>query len=250
MSTMARIPLLALLALACPLAAQDGRLLPNFRVDLSFGGGSAEHRTDGSGLDGDTDAGFFRIQFEGFSDRGLGGGVRIEGWQSDDDLFAGTDAGPTEATSSALFGHFSFLIEDSEFRMPLRIGLLFHGHVLRDTATDEEITFTSGGPQFELAPEVFLNHDPDVKWSLYSEIGFAIAGTTVEVDGDSNEYDSSSWMYGFELGTRVYFDHLEFGLAYVSRGQTMDESDPEGLLYARGYDASFDGLLFTIGAVF
>lgn len=250
MVAMARIPLLALLALACPLAAQDGPVLPNFRVDLSFGGGSAEHRTDGSNLDGDTDAGFFRIQFEGFSDSGFGGGVRIEGWQSDDDLFAGTGAPSSESTTSSLFGHFSFLIADSEFRMPMRIGLLLHGHALRDTTTDEEVTFTSGGPQFELAPEVFLSHDPDVKWSLYSEIGFAFAGTTVEIDGDANEYDSTSWMYGLELGTRVYFDHFELGLAYVSRGQTMDESDPEDGSRALGYDASFDGLLFTIGAVF
>lgn len=247
---MAQLPLLALLALACPLAAQGGPLSPNFRVDLSFGGGSAEHRTDGSGLDGDTDARFFRIQFEGFSDSGLGGGVRIEGRQSDDDLFTDAGATPAESTTSSLFGHFSLLIADGDFRMPMRIGLLLHGHALRDTTTDEEVTFTSAGPQFELAPEVFLTNAPAVKWSLYSEIGFAIAATTAEIDGDSNEYDSSSWMYGFELGTRVYLSHFELGLAYVSRGQTMDESDPEDGSVIFGYDASFDGLLFTIGAVF
>lgn len=247
---MARIPLLAMLALACPLTAQVGPLLPDFRVDLSFGGGSAEHHTDGSGLDGDTDAGFFRIQFEGFSDSGLGGGVRIEGWQSDDDLF--TDAGedPTEATTSSLFGHFSYLLEDHRFRMPMRVGLLLHGHTLRDTTTDDEATFTSVGPQFELGPEVFLSNAPNVKWSLYSEFGLAVAATTVEIDGDADEYDSSSWMYGFEFGSRLYLSHFELGLAYVSRGQTMDESDPEDDTVIFGYDARFDGLLFTIGAVF
>lgn len=247
---MVRIPLLAVLALACPIAAQDGPLLPNFRVELSLGGGSAEHHTDGSNLDGDTDATFFQFQFEGFSASGLGGGIRIERWQSDDDLFEDVGVADAESTTSSLFGHVSFLVADRKFRMPIRLGLLLHGHELSDTTTDDDVTFTSGGPQFELAPEIFLTDARDVKWSLYSEIGLAVTATTVEVDGDSNEYDSSSWMYGFELGTRVYFRNFELGLAYASRGQTMDESDPEDDTVIFGYDASFDGLLFTIGAVF
>lgn len=249
---MARIPCSLLLALAAatPVAAQDEPQLPNFRVDLSFGAGNAEHNTDGSDLAGDTDAGFFRIQFEGISDAGFGGGIRIEAWQSDDDLFTGAGYAPTESSTSSLFGHFSFLVANGKFRMPLRAGLLLHGHLLHEQDTSEEVTFTSFGPQFELAPELFLTDDSKVKWSVYSELGFALAATVVEVDNVPGDFDSATWMYGFEFGTRVYWRHFEFGLAYVSRGHTMDESDPNGSNVVLGYDAGFDGFLFTVGAIF
>jgi len=249
---MARIPNVLLLALAAaaPVAAQEERPFPNFRVDLSFGAGNAEHSTDGSNLSGDTDAAFFRIQFEGISDGGFGGGLRIEGWQSDDDLFDGAGFPGTESRTSSLFGHFSFLVAEGKFRMPLRAGLVFQGHLLDDATTGEEVTFSSVGPQFEVAPELFFTNKSKFKWSVYSELGFAFAGTVVEVDNYPGDFDSATWMYGFELGTRLYWRHFEFGLAYVSRGHTMDESDPNGTDVVFGYDASFDGLLFTVGAIF
>ncbi len=249
---MARIPgfLLLALAAATPLTAQGEREFPNFRVDLSFGAGNAEHNTEGSDLAGNTDAAFFRIQFEGISDHGFGGGARLEAWQSDDNLFTGAGYPATESRTSSLFGHFTYLVAEDRFRMPVRAGLLFQGHTLRETDTDEEVTFSSFGPQFEVAPEWFFTNKSKFRWSIYSELSFALAGTVVEVDNVSGDFDSATWMYGFELGTRIYWRHFEFGLAYLSRGHAMDESDPNGSAVALGYDAGFDGFLFTLGATF
>jgi hypothetical protein len=240
----------ALAALAgASLRAQD-QPLPNFRVDLSLGFGNAEHTTDGSNLDGDTDAGFFRLQFEGFSDAGFGGGVRLEGWKSDDDIFTAAGQPLTEATTSILFGHFSWRTGEGDFTMPVRAGLMFHGHVLEETSTGAEATFASFGPQFELAPELFLARGDGVNWSVFAELGLGIAATVVEVDTLPGDFDSSTWMYGFELGTRVYFGHFELGLSYALRGHEMDESDPNGGNIVFGYDAGFDGILLTVGAIF
>lgn len=62
-------------------------------------GGYFDYDTDGSNLDDDTDAGFFRLQFEGTSKRGFGGGLRLESYTSDDDLFAGTGFADSEASN-------------------------------------------------------------------------------------------------------------------------------------------------------
>ena len=141
------------------LCAQQSTELPNFRVELGIGAGSATHNTDKSDLDGDTGAGFFRLQFEGFSDEGFGGGLRLEGWKSDDDLFDDNGFPGIEATTSSLFAHASWRITDDNLRMPIRVGALFSGHQLEDTTTGEQTTFSSFGPQFEVAPELFLTQD-------------------------------------------------------------------------------------------
>jgi len=232
------------------LCAQEPVDLPNFRVELTLGGGSATHNTDKSNLDGDTTAGFFRLQFEGFSDSGFGGGVRLEGWKSDDDLFADNGFPNIEATTSSLFAHASWRVANGDLCMPLRAGFLLHGHMLEDTTTGEQTTFSSFGPQFEIAPELFLTQNRHTRWSVFAELGLGVGFTTVEIDGTSEEYDSSTWFYGFELGTRVYIGPVELGLSYVARGHMMEESDPENSTVVFGYEAGFDGLALTMGVVF
>jgi hypothetical protein len=232
------------------LCAQESVDLPNFRVDLTLGAGSATHNTDKSNLDGDTAAGYFRIEFEGFSDRGFGGGLRLEGWKSDDDLFDDNGFQGYEATTSSLFAHASWRFTDGNLCMPVRAGLLFHGHRIEDTTTGEQTTFSSFGPQFEVAPELFLTQSKHTKWSLFAELGLGAGYTSVEVDGVSGEFDSSTWFYGIELGTRVYLGPVELGLSYVARGHMMAESDPENSTVVFGYEAGFDGLALTMGVVF
>ena len=249
---MSRIALGVILAATAgfSLCAQQSTELPNFRVELGIGAGSATHNTDKSDLDGDTGAGFFRLQFEGFSDEGFGGGLRLEGWKSDDDLFDDNGFPGIEATTSSLFAHASWRITDDNLRMPIRVGALFSGHQLEDTTTGEQTTFSSFGPQFEVAPELFLTQGSGTEWSVFAELGLGVAVTGIEVDGTAGDFDSSTWFYGIELGTRVYFGPVELGLSYVARGHMMEESDAHNSTVVFGYEAGLDGVVLTMGVVF
>jgi hypothetical protein len=237
------------LLLASPLLAQD-REDPRFRIALGLSGGRFEFDSDGSALADRTSAGLFRLQFEGTSRAGIGGGVRLESIASDDDLFAGSAFATSEATNSTLFGHFTWRIEEHRFAMPLRIGLLANGLVLTENTSDAESTYSSIGPYFEIAPEVTLARSGRTAWSLYGEFGFGAAATIAEFDGDNRDYESSTGYAGVELGTRLTLGKIELGLAYVGRWQSMDESDPEGGNVAFGYDSEYQGALFTFGIVF
>jgi hypothetical protein len=242
------IPLI-LLALAAASPAQDDPR-PRFRIAAGLAAGEFDFETDGSALNDDTDAGMFRLSFEGTSGRGIGGGVRLESVASDDDLFVSAGFNAAEATNGTVFGHFTYRHEAHRFAMPLRAGILLNALVLEEDATDDEVEYASIGPYFEIAPEFELLRSGRTSWSLYGEFGIGIGGTAIEIDGDPADYESVTSFGGVEVGTRVAFSRFELGLAYVGRFQSMDESDPEGNQVVLGYDASFNGLLFTFAVTF
>jgi hypothetical protein len=241
---------IAVFAVTCPLLAQERVVPPRFRAALGFAGGELDHRTDGSPLDGDADAGLFRLQFEGTTPRGIGGGIRFEAIQSDDDLFRDAGFVDTEASWSSLFAHFTYRLEARRFTMPMRIGLILNGYTLEEENSDDEIVYGSIGPYFELAPEIRLVGRRSFGWSLYGEVGLGAAVTGIEIEDDRNDYISDTAFFGVELGTRLHLGRFEVGAAYVGRWQSMDESDEEDGLVVFGYDADFQGLMVTFGAVF
>jgi hypothetical protein len=243
------------LALACSsasLAQDDPR--PRFRIGAGLAGGRFDFETDGSTLSDDTDAGMFRLQFEATSARGIGGGVRLESVASDDDLFADAGFADTEARNGTIFGHFTYRHEAHRFVMPLRVGLLLNALTLEEDITNNEVTYASIGPYLEIAPEFVIAHSGSTTWSLFGEFGVGVGGTAIDVDDDPRDYESATAFAGIELGTRLTLNKIELGLSYVGRFQSMDESDPEdgpgGQFVVLGYDASFNGLLFTFAVVF
>lgn len=134
--------------------------------------------------------------------------------------------------------------------MPVRIGLMLNGLVLTENATNDESTYGSIGPYFEVAPEFTIAGRRNVQWSLYGEIGVGVGGTAIDFDGDANDYDSATAFFGLEIGTRLRLANFEVGVAYLGRWQSMDESDEENGLVALGYDAQFQGLMVSVGVVF
>jgi hypothetical protein len=247
------LPLLSLLL--APLCAQDpeeGRI--RLAIGLGAGRFAFDTETDaGASLDDSTSAGFARFQFEGTSARGFGGGVRFEGLESDDDLFADSGFASSDAALGSLFGHFTYRFEEHRFAMPLRVGLLLNGLTLTESGTALETRYASVGPYFEIAPEITIAKSGRTAWSLYGELGFGAGATRVEFDqpsGNELEFDSSTGFFGLELGTRLRFGAFELGFAYIGRWQSMDDSDPEGGLIAVGYDADYQGGLISFGIVF
>lgn len=241
---------LAVLALAAPLAAQDDTFASRFRLQIGFGAGEFEHRTDGTDLDDDTDAAMFRFHAEAASHQGFGGGVRFEGLASDDDLFEDAGFSAAEANMASLFLHFTYRVQARRFQMPVRFGLWLNGYELEDQATGDDIDFGSIGPWIEFAPEIRVIDQRDFSWSFHLEAGAGVAATGIDVEGDDEDYHSTTAAFGVELGTRLRGGPVEFGLAFVNRWQTMDESDVENGFVVLGYDAEFHGLLVTFGARF
>jgi hypothetical protein len=247
-----RIPAVLLLAsLTASLAAQDRPDRPDarFRVELGVAAGKFNFDSNGSNLDGRTDAGLFRFSLEATSPRGYGGGVRFEGVESDDDLFAGTGFSSSQANHGSIYTHFTYRFEEHRYSMSFRAGLLFDDLTLKDR-TNAEVDYTSFGPYFEIAPEVELLRRGKTRWSLYGEFGFGFASTWIDVDNDPNNYDSWTSFWAAEIGTRFTFHTVELGFAYVGRWQTMDQSDPQGGLVALGYNSDFQGLLVTFAVLF
>lgn len=232
-----------------PLVAQDPDS-PRFRIGMGLGAGNVSHSTDGSGLAGDTSTFVSRLQFEGTSRKGFGGGFRFESMLSDDDLFSPRGFAAAEARSFSGFGHFTYRLQADRFEMPMRAGPIFDVYTLEEQNTGLEAQFTSFGFYTEVAPEFALVLDDAFRWSLYGEFGFGFTGTGTDIDGDSREYDSWSFLFGVEVGTRFRFRKVDFGLAYVGRFWRMDESDPENGQVVLGFDRVTHTAMLTFGILF
>lgn len=245
---------LALFLITTPLAAQRDR--PHFRGSFGAAGGNYQFDSDLAGFDDDATAGMFQGRFEYTTRRGFGGGIRYEHFRTDRDesLFRDPnnilDRG-TQARSNTLFAHASFRFEQHRFAMPVRFGLMFNSLVLDDDgASNPETDYASAGPFFEFEPEIVLLHRGPLELSIYALAGFGAAGTSIELDGDFRDYDSSTGYAMIEAGTRLKVGHAQFGIAFIGRYQSMDRSDFEGNNFIYGYDAGFEGVLFTMGVTF
>ncbi|MBX3463932.1 MAG: hypothetical protein KF830_12240 [Planctomycetes bacterium] len=235
---------------AAPLLGQDMPFIPNFRVELGASAGRLEHRTDSSPLDGKTDAAMFRVQFEGVSRHGFGGGVQFEAIGTDDDLFADAGFNAGQITSSTLFLHFTYRLWAKRFSMPARIGVRFNGYELEDRVLREDITYGTIGPYLEIAPEFRFVDRRSFSWSLYGQFGAGFGFTGIDVDNDSNDYVATTVSLGGEVGTRLRAGPVEFSLGFITRWQSMDDSDPENGLIVLGYDSVYYGGLFSCSVVF
>ncbi|MFN3244158.1 MAG: hypothetical protein ACE37K_21815 [Planctomycetota bacterium] len=240
---------LPLLLLTTPLVAQR----PLFRGGIGISFGTYTFESDLAGFDDDATAGLFQAEFEVTTRRGFGGGIRYEAFATDDDESLFRDPGNpfdrgTQATSGTFLGHFTYRIQQHRFEMPVRVGVLLNGLVLDDQGSvNPETTYASIGPFFEVEPELTLVRAGAVRWTIYGQFGFGVAGTAIDVDGDFRDYESDSGFLNVEAGTRVAFGPAEFGLAFIGRYQSMDRSDIESGQFVYGFDAGYEGLLLTAG---
>ena len=233
--------LLGVLLLVPSLTAQDTKPEPRLRFGLAVAPGNFE--VDLGLTDDDTDALFLRLQGEYISELGLGGGLRVESFVSDDDLF-GTGSAGAEASNGAAFGHFTYAFGSKRFEMPLRIGALANSLTIEANSGGENEA-SSIGPYVEIAPELTLIHVGPTRWTIYGELGGGYTYTQIEIDGVSEEFDSTSIFLGVEVGTRLRLGMFEAGLGFLARFQDTDESDPEGGITVAAFDSTFTGVLVS-----
>ncbi len=237
-----RVTLALVLLLATSVAAQD-KPEPRFRIGVALAAGTFDADL-GPTLDDDTDAGFFRLQFEYIGESRLGGGLRIESFASDDDLF-GTGPAGSEATNGSLFGHFTYRLGGDRFDMPLRAGLLGSNLTVEQNGSSAENEALSVGLYAEVAPELTLIHVGPTRWTVYGELGAGLAATEIEVSATPEEFDSDTLFYGVEIGTRLRLGMFEAGLGFLARFQETDDSDVENGFFVPEFNTTFSGVLLS-----
>jgi len=218
---------------------------------VAFGGGSMEHKTNGSNLDDKTSAGYFALGGEAMFTENVGGGVRLEGSASDDDLFA--DLGPTtvgEAADGELFFHGTARFGEEQSPLPLRFGFFFRGYTLQDNADGDELSWSSFGPRLEFAPDIQLAQSDEFRWSLPLRFGLGVGLTTIETSPATEEWDTTMTQYDLGLATRFQFSKVFLDVGYLLRHTNYSESDETAGFTIREADATFSGLVFTFGAKF
>lgn len=222
------------------------------RLDFGFGFGRFEHDTKGAPqLSDSTDGSYVRLGFELVGDSGFGGGLRLDGYVSDDDLFVDTLGARGEASFGQLFLHGTAHTAHGRFELPLRFGLFLGGYSLEDVGTNATVDWASFGFRIELEPDLALVQSDGMRWSLYGTLGAQIGD--VEVSTDPRTIGSAdSDMTGFDLsiGTRWRFKNIDFGLSFLWSRLRYDDSDAVGGFYYRGFAAEFTGLLVTSGIRF
>lgn len=245
-----------LLALTLPAAtglAQEG---PRFGGSLGWAGGSFRLDSDLAGFDDRADAALVQLELEAVSARGFGGGLRLERFRSDGsaglfrDRLDPLDPG-IQARNGALQAHFTYLVREHRFEMPVRAGLAVGDLVLDDPlAAAQETRYASLGPFFEVEPELELGRRGAVRWSVFGQLGVGFAGVDVDVDGDPRDYSAGAASLHLELGARVRLGPAELGVAYVGRYLSIEESSVEDGQFVYGFDAGFQGVLLTAGVRF
>ena len=218
---------------------------------VAFGGGSMKHETKGTDLDDKTDAGYFALGGEVMFTERVGGGMRLEGAASDDDMFAdvpGADA--SEVGDGELFFHGTVGFGEQPQEMPLRFGLFFRGYSLEENVTSDQVNWSSFGPRLEFAPDIELIENDGFRWSLPCRLGVGIGVTTVSTDPETEDWDTTMTQYDVGIATRFAFSKVWFDVGYLNRHANYSESDETAGLTILEADTTFSGLVVTFGVKF
>jgi hypothetical protein len=185
-----------------------------------------------------------------FTER-AGGGVRLEGSASDDDLFADFAPGAaSEAGDGELFFHGTVGFGEKPPEMPLRFGLFFRGYSLEENASSNQLSWSSFGPRVEFAPDIGLVENDDFRWSLPCRIGLGVGMTVVDTDPATEEWDTSMTQYDVGIASRFAFSKVFFDVGYLMRHATYNESDVVASAFIREAETTFSGMIFTLGVKF
>lgn len=218
---------------------------------VAFGGGSMKHETNGTDLDDKTDAGYFALGGEVMFTERVGGGLRLEGSASDDDLFSdvpGADA--SEAGDGELFFHGTVGFGEQPQQLPLRFGLFFRGYSLEENVSGDQLSWSSFGPRLEFAPDISLIENDGFRWSLPFRLGLGVGMSTVTTDPSTEEWDTTMTQYDVGVATRFAFTKVWFDVGYLNRHVNYSESDETAGFTIREADTTFSGLVVTFGVKF
>jgi hypothetical protein len=234
----------------------DAERAPRLFGELTLAGGVYTHNTraDSSAESGHADGGFGRMRCEYVFERGIGGGIALEGTGSDKNLFGNT--GPLEErgrTGDAFLYFVGVPATDAYFRIPMRAGPYFHTVVLDDNQSSLQTNWNGVGLRIEVEPEVWFVRSDRFSFGV---VGGASAGahfTQVALKGGGGRttFDGQGATLGADAGFQAMWgQHVTTRLGYLYRVTREDESDPRGGLTVSGVNASFNGVMLSVGVRF
>lgn len=243
-------------AQAPPAAAAKGPRPTRIFADMTFAAGTYEHNTraDGGVRSGDTDGGFLRMRGEYIFDQGIGAGLALEGYASDDDLFGNTGTLNIRGRTGDAF--LFFVAQPSElesFRLPLRVGPYFHSTVLDDDVTSLKTTWGGAGLRVEIEPEVWFVRRDRFSFGLYGDAAVGAHATRVVLrgGGGNTHFEGDGATLGAEVGVQaIWARHVTTRLGYLYRANREDESEVKNGLAVSGVTTTFSGLLVSVGVRF
>jgi hypothetical protein len=220
-------------------------------IDFALGAGRFDHDTEGSGTLSDrTSAGYFRLGFELMTASDWGGGLRIEGTGSDDDLFVSSGAPAQEATDASLFLHFTGRFGSDAVDVPLRVGLFVRNYTIEEDLTGAEIQWSGFGPGLEVEPDLALIRGDTARLSLRGRLGLAVGVASIETEPATEDFDSVMASFDAGLGLHLAFEHVDLGIGYLFRSLDVAESDDVAGLVIREIDSEFRGLVASLAVRF
>jgi hypothetical protein len=219
---------------------------------VAFGAGRYEVRLRNSASD-DTSAGLFEAAFESVAPSHYGGGVRIRGIASDDDL----DDDPSDSTPGAVqasdgewFFHGTLDGGEGIQRLPIRLGVSLRQFELEDTGTSGTIEWTSWGPRMEFAPELPLSEWDSGALSVCGILGMGYGRTRINVTGAPDDWDTEAMFFDAGFGIRGNAHGMVLDLGYRYLGSDYEQSDVSSGGAVRETDVAFSGVVFSIGGRF
>jgi hypothetical protein len=219
-----------------------------FHFDSAFGTGRLQHLTDGFTERSDsTKADYYRLGFELLTKNQLGGGLRIEGVASDDDLFVASGNLAHKATDASVLAHFTSQFDIGRARIPIRVGLCLRSYEVEDGPTVPEIEWRGIGPYLELEPDIPLVHGETARVSLRGRLGVGFGEAEIGTEPASRDYDGKSTSLDFAIGAHVEIGHFDLGVAYLVRRLGV-ESDG-GPLFS-DIDVQFEGITGSLALRF
>jgi len=219
---------------------------------VAFGAGKFDVDIKNSASD-EASAGLFEAAFESVAPSNVGGGVRVRGIASDDDL----DDDPNDLTPGAVqasdgewFFHGTLDGGEGMQRLPIRFGLALRQFELEDKAASETVEWASWGPRFEFAPEVPMSEWDSGSISLFGMFGLGYGRTTVNLTGATNDWDTDAVFFDLGAGFRSNLSGmvLELGYRYLNSDYDQTEESSSGVV--RETDVSFSGVVFSLGGRF
>jgi hypothetical protein len=229
---------------------------PRLFADLTLAGGIYDHNTraDGSTLSGDTNGGFGRMRAEYIFERGIGGGISLEGSSSDDDLFG--DNGGINVKGRTGDAFLFFVAEpstDESFRIPMRVGPYFHTTTLDNDVTSLKTTWGGVGLRVEIEPEVWFLREDRFSFGIYGGGSGGVHATRVVLrgGGGNTTFDGDGATLGAEAGVQALWGrHVSTRFGYLYRVAREDESDSKAGISVPGATTSFSGLMLSVGVRF
>lgn len=213
-------------------------------AQLSLGVGSYEVDVKDQARDS-TGAGLFELAIENAPEEGFGGGIRVRGVASRDDL-----TGVNEARDGEWFLHGTYDGGKEGKRLPLRFGALVRKFELQDSISEESVTWSSFGPKAEFAPRLPLNYSDEIQVSLTGLLGLGYGITSIEDDVTGLDFDTDAVFVDAGAGLRWDFNQANIALGYRYLSSRYAESDVTGVLFVREVDTAFSGFVFTLGFTF